>query len=183
MRKFMMAALPYVVVVLLGATAGSFYWWINFFEPAPQDVFFDSFPELEELDYLPKIDKEYEYTLALFYTDLSGECGSVGVMKELLKNCPENLRIVLVVDSTYKKQDVENARVIAGIKCEIEVADAKISEKWLKLAKNCDPENKYNFQSYFDGVGFLAESRSNNRNYERVILSDSNELISLLSKL
>ena len=183
MRKFMLAALPYIIVVLLGAAAGSYNWRINYFEYSVEDTFFDSLAELENMYHINKIGKLNQHTIVMFYTDITGECGRVAVLKELLLNKPDGCHILIVVDSSHQERDLRNARSIAGIEEEIVIVDKALSLKWHNLARKQNPNNIYNAVGFFDGVGLLWLKKGTHFSKKRIFLKNSEALLQLLKLL
>lgn len=180
MRKFMLAALPYIIVVLLGSAAGSYNWWITFFEPSPEDVFFEELPELEEYARGLRPQFNEQQLLVLYFLDLSKNCGRVGYLKELIESKPRSLMIVVVVDSSHTQKDIKNAQDINDIKCEIRVISRKDSKKWMEFEKKEMAIDHGKSITKYDGVGVICKKTQKS---DRVSVFSRDDLINLLNKV
>jgi hypothetical protein len=68
-------------------------------------------PELEKLGFLPKeIHGSNDSLLVLFFSDITAHCGRAKVMRDLVNNCSKKIKVALVLDSSYRPQDIEKCK-------------------------------------------------------------------------
>lgn len=174
---------PYLASAILGVVCGFIYWWITMSEPPAEDIFFDALNELEQINSIKTVNKGYEYILVLYFTDITSLCGRSGLVRILSQLCPDNLKVVIAVDSSHTNNDVINARRSGDIFFEIIIITDDLSARWYKIDKHYSSIYGKHDSGYFDGVGILKSIRHNENRHKRVFIYNANILQDILRNL